>query len=198
MEEEIDSLDGEETRPVAKGKWGLPTREEQRADAKERFLAAFLDSSGNVSKACRAAMICRQSAYQWRVDDPEFAAAWDHAQEAIIDAAEQELYRRGVLGYQDAVVYQGEVTGSVTRYDTTALIFLLKGKRPEVWRDNRENAEYHRAPVEDPATNRAAVQADMLAAVLDRLRQERAGVLAPPAVDVESVDVEEEDEEEEE
>lgn len=195
MEEGTDSRNH---LPVSVGKAGLPTLDEQRRQAKERFLKAFFESSGNVSKACRAALISRQTAYNYRTDDPEFAAEWDHAQEAIIDAAEQELYRRGVLGYQDAVVYQGEVTGSVTRYDTTALIFLLKGKRPEVWRDNRENAEYHRAPVEDPATNRAAVQADMLAAVLDRLRQERAGVLAPPAVDVESVDVEEEDEEEEE
>ncbi|MAE43716.1 MAG: hypothetical protein CMF63_01755 [Magnetovibrio sp.] len=44
----------------------------------------LLAKSGNVSTACRAVGITRQSAYRRRKADHDFAKAWDEAEEAFI------------------------------------------------------------------------------------------------------------------
>ena len=38
------------------------------------------------------------------------------------------------------VFYHGEICGSVREYSDTAAIFLLKGRRPEVYRDRTETS----------------------------------------------------------
>jgi hypothetical protein len=63
-----------------------------------------------VQYACNKVDIERSTAYRQRVNDKEFAAAWDEAMEAGIDRAEQEAIRRGVVGFEEPVVYQGQLT----------------------------------------------------------------------------------------
>jgi hypothetical protein len=41
-----------------------------------------------------------------------------------------------VEGVEEPIVYQGEITNTVRRYSDTLLIFLLKARRPEKFRDN--------------------------------------------------------------
>lgn len=88
-----------------------------RASAwKPRFLRAFANT-GIIRAACEAAGIERHTATKARKVDPEFAAAWDACYEDAADALE-------------AIALQRARTVS-----DTLLIFLLKGFRPEKYRD---------------------------------------------------------------
>jgi hypothetical protein len=121
-----------------------------------RFLTA-LAACGNVSHAARAARVGRDTAYQHRRQDAEFAAAWADAIEEANDNLEAEARRRAVDGVDEPVVYQGELMGSwvgpdgkpatketegarfipltVKKFSDVLLIFLLKGNRPDKFRE---------------------------------------------------------------
>lgn len=94
--------------------------------------AAFLKAlacTGNVGDAARAARVNRTQTYAWRAQDLDFAAKWDDTIEHLIDAAEAELYRRGVEGYLKPVFQGGELVGEVQEFSDACLIFLLKCNR---------------------------------------------------------------------
>ena len=58
-------------------------------------------SGGNVARACEAVDICRMTAYEWRSEDEDFAASWDHAKQIGLDALEDEATRRAFEGWDD-------------------------------------------------------------------------------------------------
>ena len=65
-------------------------RKQQRADAGEwihTFLTALRQTS-NVFVSCREAGITRKTAYLWKEQNEEFAAAWKDAHEDGIDLLE--------------------------------------------------------------------------------------------------------------
>lgn len=65
-----------------------------RADrARETFLAT-LALTCNVSASARAAGIGRQTAYDWREADPEFAKEWASAEEEAADLLEETAWNR--------------------------------------------------------------------------------------------------------
>lgn len=101
-------------------------------------LAAFcaaLAETCNVGKACVAVGISRQTAYNWREDDPEFAAAWERAMKAGLLALEDEAHRRAFDGVDEPVFYKGDECGTVRKYSDTLAIFLLKAHAPEKYRE---------------------------------------------------------------
>lgn len=102
------------------------------------WYGAFLQSLasiGNISKACVAAQVSRQTVYRHRNSDPDFSAAWDEALEAAADLLEEEARRRAHDGWTEPVYQRGEHVGNVRKYSDTLLIFLLKGARPEKYRE---------------------------------------------------------------
>lgn len=99
------------------------------------FLTALAET-GSVTRACKAISISRETAYTWREDNPEFAKNWEIAKERSLDMLEDEAVRRATKGTKEPVFHQGEVCGTVKKYSDTLLIFLLKGGRPEKYRDN--------------------------------------------------------------
>jgi len=115
-----------------------------------KWKATFIDilgKTGNVTLAAEAANVGTDTAYAHRNADsptyePEFAKAWQRALEKAADILEAEARRRGFNGYDEPVFGsggpgQGTVqVGTVRRYSDTLLIFLLKGARPEKYRDN--------------------------------------------------------------
>lgn len=82
-----------------------------------RFLEAFAET-GMVSQACRIAGINRSTAYRARQRNETFALAWADVEER----ATEEL---------ESVARQRAVDGS-----DTLMIFLLKARRPETYREN--------------------------------------------------------------
>lgn len=61
-------------------------------------------------------------------EDPAFKAAVDDAMEAGIDRAEQEAFRRAVVGFEEPVVYQGQLTPVYER-DAQGMVLMRERKR---------------------------------------------------------------------
>lgn len=118
-----------------------------RRDWKPIFLEHFAKTA-NVSVSAAHAKIDRSSIYKTRERDPAFAAAWDEAENVACEALEEEARRRAHDGWDEPVFYKGEPTGTIRKYDSTLLIFLLKARRPEKYRDNVRTDNFHFDPSE--------------------------------------------------
>src|SRR5260221_6580371 len=103
---------------------------------KHALFLAELAQAGNVTAAAKIAGFSRKAAYDYRTKDAAFAEEWDDALQQAADIMEQEARRRAADGWDEPVFHQGFVCGIVRKYSDTLLIFLLKGARPEKFRDN--------------------------------------------------------------
>lgn len=102
---------------------------------KAAFLAAFAET-GNLSVSAAAAKVHRSMHYAWLAKDPDYREAFEQARETAADRLEQEARRRAIEGTERPVYQGGKLVGTVREYSDTLLIFLLKGVRPDVYRDN--------------------------------------------------------------
>lgn len=114
------------------------TRKTAKKEAwRDSFLAA-LAAVGNVSEAAKAAGVSRAFVYTERKADPAFAALWDDALDGAADVMEREAFRRAVEGVDEPVFQQGQEIGTIRKYSDTLLIFLLKGARPNKYRERQD------------------------------------------------------------
>ncbi len=86
---------------------------------RETFLSV-LSETGSVTQAAKAAKLDRANLYRLRKNDEAFAEAWAEAEELGVEALEDEACRRAFDG------------------SDTLLIFLLKGKKPDKYRERTE------------------------------------------------------------
>ena len=120
------------------------TTPKKRAAWMKGFLAALRDTA-NVRLACDAVGIARTTAYDRRNSDERFAADWERTLEEAADLLEEEARRRAHAGWDEPVfgrlpgkdAGEGEI-GAVRKYSDTLLIFLLKGARPEKYRERSD------------------------------------------------------------
>lgn len=106
----------------------------KRPDWKPKWLTAFR-KTGMVTAACKESGVGRRTVYDARADE-EFAAAWDEIEAETSDEMEREAYRRAVEGVTEPVVSAGKHVTDVQKFSDTLLIFMLKGRRPERFREN--------------------------------------------------------------
>jgi hypothetical protein len=104
------------------------------ADHQEKFLKAFSEHA-NLSLAAKTAGVARNEHYRW-LEDPEYVIRFKRAYQCACDAVDAEIRRRGVLGYEEPVFFQGRECGQITKFDSTLLIFFAKGMMPEKYKDN--------------------------------------------------------------
>lgn len=104
---------------------------------KRAFLAAIAET-GNLTIAARAVGIDRRRHYDWLANDREYEDEFREAMETAADLLEAEARRRAVEGVAEPVFYQGKPVGAVRRFDSTLLIFMLKGIRPEKYRERSD------------------------------------------------------------
>ncbi len=100
---------------------------------KRAFLAAFRETA-SVSRAATMAGIRRGTHYDW-LKDEAYAASFRIAQERAIQSLEDEAVRRAYEGIEEPVFQAGRQVGVVRKYSDTLLIFLLKGLRPQKYKD---------------------------------------------------------------
>ncbi len=120
---------------------------------KAKFLKMLADT-GNVRLACKAVRIERSTAYKARDADPEFRAKWDEMIENACDLLEAEAWRRGVYGTLKPVFYKGmlctdrrgQPTG-IQEYSDTLLALLLRGHRPDKYRERVEHTGRDGEPI---------------------------------------------------
>jgi hypothetical protein len=136
-------------------------RQPKKRANQAKFLAAMVETGGNILRAAAAAGISRAQHYVWLEEDPgykeRFVAAWDQA----IDTLEAEAARRAYEGVPEPVFRNGEraldlvvddsgqiqrdgagepitVPASIRKYSDTLLIFLLNGNRPSKYRQRAD------------------------------------------------------------
>jgi hypothetical protein len=100
---------------------------------KRAFLVAYSES-GNVSGSCAQVGIERATEWYWR-SDAAFVAAKAYAWQLAAEKLEAEAFRRAHDGVEEPVFQGGAEVGRVRKYSDTLLIFLLKGAKPNTYRD---------------------------------------------------------------
>ena len=123
----------------------------------KRQKAAFLEGLEEthlVAEAAKRVGIHRQRAYEWRGADLTFAAEWAEIEERSTELLEREAYRRAAVGTDKPVYQGGEMVGTVKEYSDLLLIFLLKARRPTVYRENQriEHTGVDGAPIQAEIT----------------------------------------------
>lgn len=123
----------------------------KKGEWKGDFLKAF-DREGLVSLAAKAVGIDRSTAYRARQADEDFALAWADIEEETTERMEREAWRRAVRGVRQPVYQGGKRVGAIRKYSDTLLIFMLKARKPEVYREQlkvvRDDPTRRPAPVE--------------------------------------------------
>lgn len=159
----------------------------------------YLEALRNVpvmKHACEAAGIDRTTAWRAREADEEFAKAEQEAMEEGIDRAEQEAFRRAVVGFEEPVIDKGRLAYRYERYldeegaehyrilldehgqpiplttrkHSDALLSLfLKGRRKKVYADRTELTGAEGGPVQAvDETAKAARVAQLMALAQQR------------------------------
>ena len=161
----------------------------------------FLEALRNVpviAHACRAAGVSRTVAWQRRQADQDFAAAFEEAMEAGIDRAEQEAFRRAVVGYEEPVIdkgrlcyvyerivdeagaesfrpvldEQGQPIPLTTRKHSDALLSLfLKGRRKKIYSDRTEVTGADGGPIKTVDETARSARAAQLFALAQRRKE---------------------------
>lgn len=103
--------------------------------SRDRWLAAY-EQTLRVSEACRLTGISRTTAYEARQRDEAFALAWADVDARVVERLEAEMFRRAHDGVTKMVVSAGKVLGEERQFSDQLLMFALKAKRPETYREN--------------------------------------------------------------
>lgn len=126
---------------------------------KAAFLVAF-EQVGTVLHAAAMAGIDRTTHYRW-LEDEEYAKAFAEAEDKAVEALEKEARRRAIEGTEEPVFHNGKIVGGIRKYSDTLLIFLLKGARPQKYRERVDINLDIRREIErltnDPVEREAAI-----------------------------------------
>jgi hypothetical protein len=122
--------------------FSLPGSRRHTPHQKKRFLEHFAEF-GNVSTAAKLAGIDRTTVYFWQEIDDEFAEGFRQADLKATEVLEAEARRRAVEGVTSETPVRGrngELLDTIveTKYSDTLLIFLLKARSPEKYRDRHD------------------------------------------------------------
>ena len=88
----------------------------------------------NITKAAAKAEVSRMELYRIRKEEPEFAAAWEEALQIGAEALE-DAARERAMGTDRPVFFNGVEVGKTKDYSDTLMIFLLKGAKPDTYKD---------------------------------------------------------------
>jgi hypothetical protein len=106
------------------------TKEERQA----QFLSQ-LEEVASISRACKKSKVPRRTVYDWITDDAEFLPRYEASKKIAIEALEDEAIRRAHEGVLKPVFQGGIKVGTIREFSDTLLIFMLKGKAPETYRE---------------------------------------------------------------
>lgn len=136
---------------------------------KQAFLDAFPEQ-GVIGPCARSLGLTPSTVRNWVRHDPQFAEAFEEARDEAADRLEAEANRRATGYISQRMTKDGEVIETITHSDQL-LIFLLKGRRPDVFKERVANelSGPEGKPIE---TNDPLVSA-RLAAMLDEARRRR-------------------------
>ena len=118
------------------------TKKQQQSD----FLAVFAEVV-SVLRACKKTKVARSSIYDWLKKEPAFKAQFDEACELALAALEDEAVRRAFEGTNKPVYQSGKKVGTIREYSDTLMIFILKARAPEKYKERQELTGKNGAPL---------------------------------------------------
>lgn len=121
-----------------------------------------LSEHGHIQKALDLVGISRVQLWRRRRDDPDFRAMFHEAQEIASESLEDEAQRRAVQGVNKPVFWQGDIVGHQIEYSDGLLTFLLKGLKPEKYRDRVSTENVNLNLTADDAEIRASLSKKLL------------------------------------
>jgi hypothetical protein len=77
------------------------------------------------------------------------------------------MVRRALVGWKEPVYQGGKEVGTIRKFSDNLLIFLLKGKRPEVFRERHELTGANGAALTPAVVHRLALSKPLFLAVHD-------------------------------
>lgn len=131
----------------------LTPEQKWRAHKKERFLASY-KKTGGVFTAAAAVDISANAVWEWRQTDPEFDAAFNALKEKDTETLEHVAKARA------------------TKKSDLLLMFLLKGRRPETYRDSVKLE--HSGAIVAATADLSSLPREKLQALVDRLLADEA------------------------
>jgi len=160
------------------------TRHPKKRASQAKFLAALVQTGGNIVRAAAAAGIERSQHYMWLARDAAYPEMFSTAWEQAMDTLEAEAARRAYEGVPEPVFRNGRraldvavdetgaikrnattgepiaIPAAIRRYSDTLLIFLLNGNRSGKYRQ-RTDARFVDEKGNDRTLDLAAVRAYM-------------------------------------
>ena len=121
------------TKPDNTGRIGRPKTEAQWSLFLEK-----LSECANLTRSAEFAGIERTTVYEKRKRDPEFDAKYQEAYQTGYDALEERCQARAFEGIEEPVFYKGECVASVTKFSDPLAMFLLRGCKPDKFRERVE------------------------------------------------------------
>ena len=101
-----------------------PLHDGWHPDLRVKFLEA-LAQTGNVQASAYFVQRSRQSAYDLKRRDPDFARGWLAALVLAREEAQDKLQERAIEGIEEEIFYHGEVVATRRRYDSRLLLAHL-------------------------------------------------------------------------
>jgi hypothetical protein len=99
------------------------------------------------SHACKVVGVNRSTVFRARQSNEAFAKEMDEAMEDGVDRAEQEAFRRAVVGVQKGVWHLGARVGEEQVYSDSLLALVLKGRRKQTYAERTELTGANGGPV---------------------------------------------------
>lgn len=100
------------------------TKQRQR-----EFLKAYSETC-SLSAAAKKAGVPRRTHYDW-LQKKDYKEAFDIWRQLAGEYLESIAVQRATTGWAEPIMYQGKKCGTVTRYDSGLMQFLLRGLLPE-------------------------------------------------------------------
>ena len=107
---------------------------EQEKVMQTAFLETFVNTS-SLTEATRILGIPKGAHKRWLGLYPEYVEAYHDARNAIADSLEAEAIRRARDGYERPIFQNGVEVGRETVYSDSLLTTLLKGFKPDRYRE---------------------------------------------------------------
>ena len=126
---------------------GVSRTQRQRVAIRQQAVLEAYEIYGTVAKACEVARVARSEHYRW-LRNRRYAARFREAEEHAIQALETEARRRAMVGIEKPIFYKGHAVTYVRAFSDGLLMFLLKAKRPDIYRDRGPNGS---GPAEPPS-----------------------------------------------
>lgn len=104
----------------------------------EPFLTAIMGGA-SIRGAVAQVGIDLTLPYKTRQTDEAFRVAWAEAMTVGTEFLEAEAQRRAYHGVEEPVFHKGVECGHIRKYSDTLLIFLLKARRPDKYREGIED-----------------------------------------------------------